>query len=261
MFSALSRLLVGNELSLKTVTGGDADARTFLISSFGWTICLPSVGDTDPFSVKPEAIYIHKGVPTHTKTQERKDRVRDAIPPSLELVGRGDTSDFIIDHRESFYVPRCVSPVSKREEYHTTRDNSFDISLKFSGRHEIGNSPWFGIQTSYRALHDALWATITAPKCEHCEGEIVNIRSQNVELGLDVVTAAGIWSFGEGKNPLPMRIIVVLVKGDRHARWLAVNGPLHGRKLRNIMLRGCQSCEDCAVKAASRLPGNWFVII
>jgi hypothetical protein len=79
-------------------------------------------------------------------------------------------------------------------------------------------------------------------------------------LGVDTVAGVGLsWSFEE-QEEIPERICICLVRGDRHARWLAVESAAMS-KVRRTMLKGGHCCDDCAVSAAAELPGKWLVII
>lgn len=243
-----------------------------MISDFGWTISLPTYGDIDPFTVVPERIFIREGVPTNTKTMERKNRVRDAISSAIEILGNIPPNvDWIRDRNTGMYSLRCVSPVHERIEYYGARENGFHLAIKFKGQHiehlnAKGEPYWFEINQSCRNFHNALWNTFTAPQCQHTRDQDVRDMADEAQLGLGVATAAGQWSWSSqeiGRKGVQFseKVIVVLVKDDKRARWLAAGDAQKTNHIRKVMLRGKQSCEDCAIKAAAALPGKWFVII
>ncbi|GME60162.1 uncharacterized protein BDR25DRAFT_362916 [Neofusicoccum parvum] len=91
LFAHISRLLLGRDLALAVSaedSGGDGDC--FMVSDFGWTISLPTYGDSDPFTIVRDSLFIRKGVVTNARAMERKNRVRDALPPSIEVTGNTD---------------------------------------------------------------------------------------------------------------------------------------------------------------------------
>ena len=82
---------------------------------------------------------------------------------------------------------------------------------------------------------------------------------------MGAVTVSGLtWANGDG--PInSARICICLVKGDARAQWLVVNGinanDNEGALNRQVLLRCDGCCEDCAVKAASAMKGNWLVVL
>lgn len=78
---------------------------TFMVSDFGWTVYLPSLGDVDPTSLNPEHVCVHKGVPSNARTGERKYRVRDSSPSAFKYY------EHRVTDRGPTYIPRCLSKV------------------------------------------------------------------------------------------------------------------------------------------------------
>ena len=268
LFSEMCMLLVGSDLK----PGSSEGRNVFMVSDFGWTLCLPSFGDTDPAAANPETLFIRRGVPTNAKTLEQKTRVRDSFD-TLQYTGTRAVklSEWIVERgmTDFIYIPRCISPVVERTEYYGGRKDGFHLAITFRGEHSPRpnlytiSSP-FTITQSYRSFFNGLWETSFTPPCEHSAES--PIKLQVAALGSDVATAAGNWSWGEEEFQAPgqqlqERIIVILVKGDWRARWLAVGTPRGNKKSRNVMLRRPRCCENCAVKAAAALPGRWLVII
>ena len=271
IFSHICRLLVGDDLFLQFGTNEDGD--TFMVSDFGWTVCLAAYGDKDPAAIDPERVYIREGVPTNPRTMERKLRVRDGPDPVFEVPREGPAVDPVSDRGTATYNPRCISPVQKRTEYVASRQNGFHISIKLSGVHTEhldahGNQSWFQIILRYRGLHESLWNTYLAPPCQHRQSGTVEDGNSEAKLGMGIATAAGIWSWPSWgavvrvqEDPLPERLVVVLVKGDKSARWLSVMAASSSARGRQVMIRPSSSCENCAVQAAANMPGRWAIII
>ncbi|KAF2489580.1 hypothetical protein BU16DRAFT_543979 [Lophium mytilinum] len=277
-FSYISWRLLGPDPADPSMALEQNTTDIFMVSEFGWTLFLPSFGsnDGDPAQINPENLYLLEGVPTNKKTGERKFRVRDALLSSIEFIGSGIgggrvQSAWVIENSVLHYEPRCVSPVLERHEFYGPSNAAFNVMIRFMGEHlepamPNDNKRTFDVQKSYRGLHDNLWHTYRAPTCEHgslSHGE----RPIAARLSVDVATAAGNWSWHfleqskRNNSNIPERIVVVLVKNNPRSRWLAVSVAVEAKTSRNTMLRGPGCCEDCAVQAAAKLPGKWFVII
>lgn len=277
-FNHVCWLLLGPDSSNHGRAPDHGSSDVFMASDYGWTICLPSFGDYDPARVKSDALYVREGVPTDKKTLERKSRVRDASAVTgLVSLGQGigDLSkpagprQWVVETGIPEYTPRCLSPVKERIEYYGTASNGFHLTIKFRGSHREtirDKTPSFECQSAYRQFHDNLWKTFPAPACQHCLNDSPGVAV--AKLNVDAATVAGHWAWysGErgsrkGNGAIAERLIIVLVKGDARARWLAVGVASDAASTRRTMLRGPDSCEECAVDAAAKLPGKWFVII
>ena len=142
------------------------DGNSFMVSNFGWTVYLPSFGDHDPVNTVPERLLVKKGVPTNTKTGERKFRVRDMT----NVLESGMMPCRRVTDRGINYVPRCLSRVVKRTEYYGSRQNSFDLDIAFEVAERLDSeteSRKFELNMSYRSFHDSLWGTFFTPSCSH----------------------------------------------------------------------------------------------
>ena len=182
----------------------------------------------------------------------------------------GSAPKWILDVGVPTYKPRCVSPVTERSEFYGARKDGFHLIVKFKGTHleppngKLIRPATFEVQQSYREFHNDLWTVVRAPPCGHSDRP-GSLSSAN--LAVDVATAAGNWSWyrdemSKKRNTgISARIIVILVKGDARARWLAVGVASKARESRRTMLWGPDCCEDCAVEAAAKLSNRWFVII
>ena len=165
------------------------------------------------------------------------------------------------------FQPRCILPVIGRSDYYSSRDGEFWHRMVFcvnpSSPTEVLLRPrqQVFLHATYRQLHRILWRSIQSDPCPH--GGDLPLASARLDGG--VVTVGGFGWYEDLSRPLQAyRICVVLVKGNRWARWLAMAG-LFGNKessqKRQVMLRHDECCEECAVDAAAALPGKWIVII
>ena len=226
----ISQMLVGSKFLQDEEAAGHS---VFLVSDFGWSIYVGAVGDNDPAVIKPELLHIRKGVPTNPENGERKSRIRDDISegwgdlciPGIRVFDRGES-----------YVPRCLTQVKRRNEYYGSREDGFRLSIayevieSYSSSWEDGRYNNYQLHRSYRAFHRGLWSVLLAPPCGH-----MNREGGVARLGVDTVAGVGLsWSFEE-QEEIPERICICLVRGDRHARWLAVESAAMS-KVRRTML-------------------------
>lgn len=255
----------------KDVTGGDSIVESedlFLTSHNGWSLFYSTVGDHDPGRIHCELLSVKRGVPTNTRTGERKYRIADALP-----VERDVRMPVVVD-KGSSYLSRCVTKVYKRTEHYSSRSSEFWLSIRFDIE-ELELFHWqtphqqanrvredirYSIYASQRQFHEALWSTVKTLPCPHPDG-----ASEPIPLDLGAVTVAGLtWSNGIGFNA-DIRICICLVKGDARARWLVVNGIIpnsdSGALGRQVLLRCNDCCEDCALKAASMMKWKWLVVL
>jgi hypothetical protein len=179
-------------------------------------------------------------------------------PPIIDL----KPSNAIVDKTGS-YVPRCISRVVNTVEHYSSRTQEFWRTCRF----DIDEGSYYAdpqlakysLHCGYRLLHRNLWKVIQTNPCKHEEKEL-----KCASLSIDSVTVKGLdW---EEKEDFKERICILLVKGDRRARWLAL-ASLTDRydnkhdPMRNVILRTNDCCEDCAVEAAAQSGGKWLVIL
>ena len=237
-----------------------------LTSHHGWSLFHSSFGDCEPGQVNCELLSIKRGVPTNQQTDERKYRIADA--PDVEGHIR---TPIIIDKGDS-YVSRCLNKVHKRTEHYSSRTDEFLLSIRFdiedferpryiSRRHPEEGNTRYSIYALQSNFHEALWGVIKTIPCRHPKGD-----SRPLPLDLGTVTVAGLtWANGDGQATSAQRICICLVHGDARARWLVVHGLIpnseNGALRRQVLLRCDGCCEDCAVKTASAMKGNWLVVL
>ncbi|KAL9584817.1 MAG: hypothetical protein Q9212_001884 [Teloschistes hypoglaucus] len=252
------------KLMRKDSTGGHSIVEStgiFLTCHQGWSLFYSCIGIRDPGEINCELLCIQRGVPTNTRTGERKYRIADA--PSMEEDAR---TPRLMD--KETYVPRCLTKVRKRMEHYSSRSEEFWLSVKFDIEEvefqsrtvyqRIGHDQRYSLYASYAQFQEALWGVVKTLPCPHR-----NEGSGPLSLDLDARTAAGLtWGNGDGDAVNTHRILICLVKGDASSRWLVVNNIIPGSNLnRHILLRCDDCCEDCAVKAAGAMKGRWLVVL
>lgn len=237
-----------------------------LTSHHGWSLYYSSFGDCDPGQVNCELLSIKRGVPTNTQTGERKYRIADA--PAVEQNIR---TPIVIDKGDS-YLSRCLNKVHKRTEHYSSRVDEFLLSIRFhiedferpryiSRRNPEEGSTRYSIYASQSHFHEALWGITKTIPCKHPRED-----GRSLPLDLGTVTVAGLtWANGDGQATSAQRICICLVNGDARARWLVVHGLIPNSDLgalrRQVLLRCDGCCEDCAVKTAGAMKGNWLVVL
>ena len=132
----------------------------FLISHRGWSLFYTSVGNCDPGQISCESLSIRRGVPTNSRTGERKYCIADA--PPLEQFVRAPN----IQEKGQSYLPRCVPKVVKRTEYYSSRSSDFWLSIRFDIEEADWNQrivrqrprldPKYSLYASYLQFHRAL---------------------------------------------------------------------------------------------------------
>jgi hypothetical protein len=261
-FSRIIYMLMG-QTSGKVLVG--TGTRLFLVCERGWSLYHSNLGDNDPGTVNCESLSIKRGVPTNTRTQERRYQISDAprIHPPAPLKGLA-LLPWIIEKSGS-YVPRCFATVLKRTEYYSSRSKDFWLSIRYdiveTWPEGVKN---YSLYASHRQFHEALWGVVKTAPCTHPKDTL-----DTKELDLGVVTVKGFdWTAETGTEN--HRVCVCLVKGDPRARWLVIGGIIRDTDdaenvpeglARQVMLR-CDNCSvDCAVQSASSFEGKWLVIL
>lgn len=252
LFDDLAQFLIGRTRKRQQSDG------LVLVSDFGWSIYLDSIGDLDPADIRPELVHIKKGVPTSNRTQERKSQIR--CPP--------DTCSSPPDHEHTAvtirpidqgknYIPRCLTRVTRRVEYITTGRDEFLLTVLLDVSIASDNVPFttkIEYYINYRQIYESLWTMPRTKACKHKKD--VNVGEK--KLGPDALTVIGFTR--PVTNDFPHRIWIHLVKRDPGARAFTVVAG-SGREDRSKMLRTEDCCEDCALDAVSIRPGNWSLIL
>lgn len=275
VFYGILRLLSADALNRpygpqSTISSNEDSQFLFLCSDFGWSVFLDTVGDKDPADVKPHLIHIQKGVPTNSKTQERKSQISDGpwVQADLPRVYR------IPPAETKTSLPRLAAKVTHRKEYWTSRAHQFEMNLAYLveptpnsllRQFDVQLSPvedW----TTYRGMHFQIWETFSTPPCEH-EPEIT--PKVPLQLGPDAIAILG-WSNAAeetSSGPYPQRIVIFLTRGDARIRWLAIRNATVGDGApeycdqRETMLRTLDCCDACALEHVASMPGRWTLIL
>ena len=152
----------------------------------------------------------------------------------------------------------------KWTEYYGSRQNSFDLDIYFEVEERLDGetgSRKFELNNSYGSFHDSLWGTFFTPACSQLK---IDARGKwaITKLGPGIAAGTGLDWDGEGRSDdeVPERICVLLVRGDRRSRWLALQNAANS-DVRSSMLRSNDCCDDCAVETAASRPGKWAVIL
>ena len=274
IFNAIAELISDDCDDLKE----NAYRPAWLWSDFGWSLYYSSVGDQDPYMVRPELCYMKKGVPMYLPGGERKKLLRDN--ESYFYGRRVPINPVVI--RANTYVTKPISKVTSRREYWCKRPRAFELTvvidlkaIAYEGVDKIFRKHLASFQeddaerlatsehydtAGYEAMHDWRWeALITPPRiCQH--GYNANKTSS---LGPDAIAVAAIDGLSLREVP-EEKIVVLLTSGDRRLRWLALKsytGAVSAFQRRSVMLRGLDCCATCALEHVSSLPGRWFLAL
>ena len=150
----------------KDVTGVESVVDSediFVTSHHGWSLFYSSVGDHDPGRVNCELLSIKRGVPTNTRTGERKYQIADAPPMKRHV-----RTPVVVDKGNS-YLSRCVTKAHKRTEHYSSRADEFWLYIRFDiedlgshprtdypGNHQVDEDTRYSIYASHSKFHVAL---------------------------------------------------------------------------------------------------------
>jgi hypothetical protein len=244
LFFYIARFLVSHRLNEKD------EERTILLSDFGWSLsfnCMRAY-DEDPAAIKPWFLHLRRGIPTNLATSEQKSKIGDANIPDCFR------PEITVLHRGASYTPCCKIEIKNRTEYFSSRDREFLLGIRFSVETSDNEKRLGEIYSSYRRLHNVLWASCVTETgiCTHATKNL-----DSATLGFNVAAVGGCeWPHED----LPSRICIVMVRGDQQARWLALQEASQCAH-RQAMIRTEDCCENCALDAVISLPGKWILII
>ena len=274
IFDAVAGFLTGSQAESAYAHQPRASESSGLIlaSDFGWSVFLDTVGDKDPAVVKRELVHVKRGIPTNSKTNERKLRIYDGADMGF---GRNEPPKTCPQIRGPEYLPRLAARVNKRKEYWSTGAQGFDVAVQCS----VDPSPEWrqhsdvrsGRQVSswkqisrYRRMHIDLWETFSTLACDHSKEP----PSKPVKLGPAAVALLGFGHRIDNMNSLESKkIVIYLTRGDSRIRWLAIEKAaylkvpeLYGVS-REVMLRTGDCCDTCALEQTASMPGKWVLIL
>ena len=245
----------------------------FLTSDFGWSIFLDTIGNKDPSSIRRNLIHVQKGIPTNSKTNERKTRLRDG---PLQAYNSCNYKSRVVRGREC--LPRTVAKTLHRTEYWSSRLDEMELLIYF----QIQPTPEWSQPASPKAFHEStghaqmfymLWQIFSTTKCSHRIG----VAATPLKLGPGAASVLG-WNISpqsRDQDQLAERVLIYLTRGDSGMRWCAIKQAiLNFRNFRNsghsamsssdtreIMLRGGECCDQCALEQTAARTGKWILIL
>lgn len=260
------------------------NSHLFLVSDFGWSVFFDTLWDKDPAEVRPDLVHVVSGTPTNIKTMEQKFLLRDGV-----LLRGGESH---LEESRLFsgatYLPRCAAKASKRRELWSSRAREFELTLHYSitlsseWRHHVIASVGSGTESNsdpseyfskvedsngFRAMQAYLWHTYLTPD-DICAHQVLQEVQESTRLGPNAAALLG-WDKVEEivrQEPWPQRILVLLTRGNRHIRWLAMASSVDNlmypsSRRRLCMLRSLHCCDDCALQHVSSQPGRWALVL
>ncbi|OAP65588.1 hypothetical protein AYL99_01560 [Fonsecaea erecta] len=233
-----------------------------LCSDFGWSVLLSTYDNLDPGDIRPELVHIRKGTPTHSKTGQCKSQILDGSG-----IERTTESYVYPVERGLECIPRTFAHHISRKDYYVTLAYEFQVTLfiSFESTREWqahGGSKSFQQRLAYSQMAKNLFNTHLTPPCSH-KDHSYREQAKKITLGPDVAALLSGWEEMVDDETMPEKIVIVLTKGDRYARWHAITWlPIgvhtSGRK---IALRSHQCCESCALDYVASQKGKWYLII
>jgi len=266
IFHAIAGLLCSDFSFRDDIPGFGGNSNfLFLVSDFGWSVHLSTVGAQDPASVRPEFIHVRKGTPTNAKTKERKLRMRDGI-----TIGEDPALDGIPLERKPDFEPRPVAKLVQRTDYWVSRLREFELTVQATFNlapdleNHVGRPEARGIFKP-RTMYESLSKTFSTPCCKHkprvdgsCEAE------PKVRVGPDVFVYQG----GGVTKSFDDRIVMLSTGGEPYLRWMAIQDRAHisdftvdADASRVMMLRSNRCCNSCALNFVASLEGKWALIL
>ena len=235
----------------------------WLISDFGWSIYLSTVGPRDSLVIHPELVRVQRGIPISQKTGERRFLCRD-------LEGSIDYPPGYILESEPNYSPRAFATTSSAIEYWNVTERAFECQIVLDVEPSAEWTRLQGVMPSeepitYRQMQLALWRTYSTPRCFHrYNGRTTEAAPLN--LGPDAVAVLG-WP--NIRPTCAQRTVIFSTKGEPGIRWiilLAINRivpmpPEFGDTRPKTMLRSVDCCDQCALNHTASQPGKWYLIL
>ncbi len=236
LFDIMARLLLGFEHDVHMLR------KASLVSSWGWSIYLPTIGAVDPASIEPESIKVARGVPA--RYDERKSWIIDGSNSRTDI---GMYPYKQIDRAGDVAALKCLNITTKPRLFVGSHGCVFEASLELDGSREFGGKTTF-VVLGYRRLATIRWGVDLLPNCLHR-------RRSDEELTLPENTYTFI-GYGSNPSPSPNAVYAGLTAGDSTARWLLMEPTCISNKRssrwydrnRAPLLRGDNCCFACAVK-------------
>ena len=170
MFYAMIELLCSDKLDpRRDVYSQNSKTGHYLalVSDFGWSLHFSTLTLNDPAATPSGLLYVRQGVPTKSKTEERRSLIRDGVKAPQSSYP--DSNHHVLDRGLEFR-PRCAAPSGNMSEYWTLLQQEIELRTYFlctpAPEWENAESP---LEQSLvpRKMHDALWEPWFTPACKH----------------------------------------------------------------------------------------------
>ena len=226
-YDLLGRMMLGG----KSIGPGES----CLISNWGWSLYMSSLGDLDPVRISPGLLIVKHGVPS--RNGERRAKIVDG---PVETTGPTSREEIIseasaIEKEGQVVSPRCVLDAEPKSVMVGTMNEQFVVSVRFG----LGKRVF---RSGYREMHRVRWNAFVADDCRH---------NQDRPIMLPTDTA----TFGRGTIKSSPSVAISLVQYNRAARWVAMLGEME----RDVLLIR-KSCLECAIYQARQLEGLWLIV-
>lgn len=264
-FDNLARLLLGSSQYDEEKVKNAA-----LLSSWGWSIFLPSVTSHDPSQLLPE-ICIRRGVPC--RFGERKEWILDSYSKGSKQWGHARGQEIcsrctIVAQPGDIVTLQSLSRARKSRYFIDVSGSAFEVLIQLEcdvdGESEYDRK--ISCRMGFRFMQELLWGVIQLPECNHparlgdeavvpndttCfSGLSINLKW----LGLDDPASNDGW------------VHVGLVAGNSSARWIllqAFRGWFSHAERRSrdakprtdgtVVVRSADCCLACAMEMAGKL--------
>jgi len=242
LFNLLARLLLGLEYD------GYKLRKASLVSSWGWTVYLPTIGAVDPAPMQPDSIRISRGVPV--RYEERKSWIIDGSNSKTDI---GLHPYLGVDHPGNLVALRCMNITKKPRLFVGSSGSAFKASTEFVGTRQLSGNAGHkstSMMIGCRRLAAIRWDVELLADCHH------HPRSdEELTLPENTYTFTG---YGPNTQSAPKAVYAGLTARDPTARWLLMEGTFSHRKRssrwfnynQKPLLRGETCCFACAVKFA-----------
>ena len=151
-YDLLGRMMLGG----KSIGPGES----CLISNWGWSLYMSSLGDLDPVRISPGLLTVKHGVPS--RNGERRAKLVDG---PLEIIGPSSREEIMndvtaIEKEGQIVSPRCVLDAEPKSVMVGTMNGQFVVSVRFGLGKRIFHS-------GYREMHRVRWNAFVAEQCRH----------------------------------------------------------------------------------------------
>ena len=288
IFLGLASRIIDDPFDIQRAAGEDraygSHRSCWLFSARGWSVYLPTVGGADPAEVRPELVYIEKGVPTFMPGGERRNFLLDGV-----LQGRVQyepTQGVICGIN---YYPNTTSKTVRSRQFWSKLSTNFEMtifvdvqSLPYRGAEELKGKRGHEFRKMevsrlkmitqeilrYSKMQEMLWGAVYTPPgiCPH-QPCIDGDTSVPAPLGPEAVAITGPNATKLNENP-PERVVIVLTGGDPGLRWIALRsfyagdstaGGMKNQRFRMVCRPDC--CPTCALEYVLGFHKHWILIL